>query len=99
MMNEVFANMKDIMVIYIDDFLIFTKTNDQDKHNRLVYRVLLRLEENDLFVKPEKCFFSVNEVEFLGMTVCVNGIQVNDEKSRLSWNGQNQRLSEEQEAS
>jgi hypothetical protein len=28
MMNEIFSDMADIMVIYIDDLMIYTKTND-----------------------------------------------------------------------
>jgi hypothetical protein len=55
MMNEIFSDMADIMVIYIDDLMIYTKTNDIDiqEHERLVKKVLKRLEEHDLFAKPE----------------------------------------------
>jgi len=35
----------------------------------LVEEVLRRLEENDLFVKPEKCQWKVKEMEFLGMVI------------------------------
>ena len=65
MMNEIFADMKDILVVYIDDLMIFTKINNQEEHDRIVLEVLCRLEENDLFVKPEKCTFKAMEVEFL----------------------------------
>ena len=40
MMNEIFANMEDIIVVYIDDLLIFTKTNNQEEHDRIVLRSL-----------------------------------------------------------
>jgi len=41
-------------VVYIDDLMIFTNTDDQEKHDRIVLEVLKRLHDNDLFVKPEK---------------------------------------------
>ena len=35
MMNEIFADMEDIVVVYIDNIMIFTKTNDLKKHDKL----------------------------------------------------------------
>ena len=54
MMNEIFADMDNVVVVYIYDLMIFTKTENQAKHNKIVLEVLRRLEENDLFVKPKK---------------------------------------------
>jgi len=39
--------------MFIDDILVAMDT--EERHNELVDEVLRRLEENDLFVKPEKC--------------------------------------------
>ena len=69
MMNKISANMKDIVVVYINDLLIFMKTNDQDEHDRLVCEVLQRLEENNLLVNPEKCFL-IKGVEFSAWLLC-----------------------------
>ena len=57
MMNKIFADMDDMVMVYIDDLMIFTKTDNQAEHNQIVLEVLCHLEENDLFVKPEKCTF------------------------------------------
>jgi hypothetical protein len=80
MMNEIFSNMADVMVIYIDDLMIYTKTDDIQEHKRLVKKVLKQLEEHDLFAKPHKCTFGVKEVEFLGMIVSREGIKMDDSK-------------------
>jgi hypothetical protein len=80
MMNEIFSDMADIMVIYIDDLMIYTKTDNIQEHERLVKKVLKQLEEHDLFAKPEKCTFGVKEVEFLGMIVSREGIKMDDSK-------------------
>ena len=53
MMNKIFMDMEDIIVVDINDLMIFTKTNNQEEHDRIVLEVLHRLEENDWFVKPE----------------------------------------------
>ena len=69
MMNEIFADMDDVIVIYIDNLMIFTKTENQAEHNKIVLEVLRCIEENDLFMKPKKCMFHATEVDFLGMIV------------------------------
>ena len=80
MMNEIFSDMDDIMVIYIDDLMIYTKMDNIQEHERIVKKVLKHLEEHDLFAKPEKCTFSIQEVEFLGMIVSREGIKMDNSK-------------------
>ena len=80
MMNEIFAGIEDVVVVYIDDIMIFTKTDDPKKHNKIVLEVLHHLEENNLYVKPEKCMFHTTEVDFLGMIVGKDGIKIDQEK-------------------
>ena len=79
-MNEIFSDMDDVMVIYINDLMIYTKMDNIQKHEIIVKKVLKRLEEHDLFAKPEKCTFSVQEVEFLRMIVSREGIKMDDSK-------------------
>ena len=38
--NEIFADMEDIIVVYIDDLLIFTKTDNQEEPDRIILEVL-----------------------------------------------------------
>ena len=77
----------DVCVVYIDDLMIFTPTDNQEEHDRIMLKVLRRLCDNDLFVKPEKCCFRVTEVDFLGMIVSHDGIKMDPEKVNaiLKW--------------
>jgi len=63
---------------FIDDILVATDT--EEGHDELVEEILKRLEENDLFVKPEKCRWKVREVEFLGVVIGPKGIEMQKEK-------------------
>jgi len=49
--------------------------------------MLKRLEENNLFVKPEKCRWKVREVEFLGVVIGSKGVEMQKENMEgvLSW--------------
>jgi Reverse transcriptase (RNA-dependent DNA polymerase) len=72
MMNEIFKDMinEGWVVIYMDDILIFTKKlMDHQERTRCI---LEWLREHDLYLKPEKCKFDVQEVEFLGLIVWPN---------------------------
>src|SRR5882762_8822206 len=67
MMNELFKELilAGTVFIYMDDILIATRTLEE--HCRIVCQVLHILESNRLFLKPEKCEFKKDEVEYLGL--------------------------------
>jgi len=54
MMNNLFRDLinQGDTATFIDNILVATDT--EEDHNKLVEEVLRRLEENNLFVKPEK---------------------------------------------
>jgi len=52
---------------FIDNIIVATDTKEE--HDELVEEILKRLEENNLFVKLKKCQWKVKEVEFLGMVI------------------------------
>ena len=55
------------VVIFIDDILIFSKTEEEhEEHLRLV---LQRLREHQLYAKFSKCEFWIDEVPFLGHVI------------------------------
>ena len=86
MMNEIFADMEDVVVVYIDDIMIFTK-GSLAEHQAKVKEVLQHLHDNDLFAHPEKCSFDKTEVEYLGMFVNRDGIRMDDSKVKaiMDW--------------
>jgi len=70
---------------FIDDVIIGTEM--EDEHNEIVAEVVRRLEENDLYVKPEKCKWKVREVEFLEVVIGPERIKMEEEKVKgvLEW--------------
>ena len=87
MMNDLFRDFinQGDMVTFINDILVVTDT--EEGHDKLVEEVLKRLEENDLFVKPEKYKWKVREVEFLGVVIGPRGVEMQKEKMEgvLNW--------------
>src|SRR6266705_376206 len=66
---------------YMDDILIATKDN-LTYHRKVVKTVLSIMEENSLFLKPEKCEFEKHRVEYLGILL-ENGM-VQPDLSKIS---------------
>jgi len=64
--------------IFIDNIIVAIDT--EEGHDEIVEEVLKRLEENDLFVKPEKCRWKVREVELLGVVIGPGGVRMQKEK-------------------
>jgi hypothetical protein len=79
LMNKVFMEYLDkFVVVFIDDILIFSKTEEEhEKHLRLV---LKKLRSNKLYAKFNKCEFWLTEVSFLGHVISAGGVSVDPGK-------------------
>src|ERR1700709_2580866 len=55
------------VVIYMDDILIFSSSVEE--HKERTRRILDKLRQERLFLKPTKCTFDVQEVDFLRMII------------------------------
>jgi hypothetical protein len=87
LMNKVFMEYLDkFVVVFIDDIMIFSK--NEEKHDEHLRLVLLKLRENQLYAKLNKCEFWLKEVSFLGHIISEGGISVDPSKVMdvLSWN-------------
>jgi len=80
MMNDLLRDLvvEEKIVVFIDDVVVVTET--EEEHDEIVEEVLRRLEENDLFVKPEKCIWKVKEVGFLGVIIGEDRVRMEKEK-------------------
>ena len=86
-MNNLFCNIinQGNTATFIDDIIIAIEI--EEGHDKIVKEVLKWLEKNDLFVKPEKYWWKVKKVEFLGVVIGLKGIEMQKEKVEgvLNW--------------
>jgi len=59
---------------------VLVGTEEKERHDKIVEKVLRRIEENDLYVKPEKYIWKVREIDFLGLVMESGGIKMQEEK-------------------
>ena len=87
MMNELLRDLTNMgkVAVFINDVIVGTET--EEEHDELVAKVIRRLEENDLYVKLEKCKWKVKEVGFWGVVIGPEGIKIEEEKVKevLEW--------------
>ena len=67
---------------FIDDIIV--ETEEEEGHDEIIEKIVKRLVENDLYVKPEKYKWKVREIGFL---VGPKGIKMEEEKIKrvLDW--------------
>ena len=75
----------DKVVAFIDDMIVGIE--DEEGHDELVAEIIKRLEENDLYMKPEKYKWKVREVGFLRVVIGPDRIKMEEEKMKgiLDW--------------
>jgi len=80
MINKILRDIinKGKVVAFVDDVLVGTEM--EEGYDEIVEEVLKRLEENNLYVKPEKCIWKVRKIGFLGVVIGPSGIEIEKEK-------------------
>ena len=86
LMHRVFHPYLDrFVVVFVDDILIYSKTEeDHEDHLRVV---LQTLRDHQLYAKFNKCEFWLTEVRFLGHIMSASGVSVDLDKVEavMSW--------------
>ena len=81
MINDALRQHLDQFVIaYLDDIMIYSKILEE--HVSHVSKVLECLDMRNLHLKPEKCEFHREEVDFLGFVVGRHEVRMNPKKLR-----------------
>jgi hypothetical protein len=76
MMNEIIQDLitEGVVSIYLNDILIFT--NSLEEHCRITRLVLDRMHEHKLYLQPEKCEFEKTKIEYLGVIISHNKVEM-----------------------
>ncbi|WVZ94709.1 hypothetical protein U9M48_040573 [Paspalum notatum var. saurae] len=77
-MNNMLHKFDQFVVVFIDDILIFSKT--EKEHEQHLMMVLQTLRDNKFYAKLKKCEFWLSEVSFLGHVINEKGISVDPSK-------------------
>jgi hypothetical protein len=69
LMNMIFVDLVAAgkVAVYLNDILIYSAT--QREHHEVTHKVLRRLRTHDLYLRPEKCEFERDQVEYLGLII------------------------------
>ena len=80
MINNIFWDLiaKGIIVVYLNDILIFTRMKEE--HTKAIRWVLQVLQENKLFLCLEKCEFYKERIEYLGLVILENKVSIDSVK-------------------
>jgi len=86
-MNEIMRDLinEGKVAVFIDNVLV--GIDGKEVYDKIVVEVLKRLEENDLYVKPEKCSWKTNKVNFLEVVIDQGKIEMEEDKVAevLNW--------------
>ena len=81
-MNDVLKSyIGTFCLVYLDDIIIFSKT--EEEHLEHLRKVMKLLRDNKLYVNPEKCSFFMDEVNYLGHIVSKDGLRADPKKTQV----------------
>ena len=87
MMDDIFKEevAEGWLRIYMDDMIIHSE--DRATHMTRTKRVLQKLRDNDLFLNLNKCHFNQDKVEYLGMIISHNHVEMDPVKVKgvMEW--------------
>ena len=88
-MNSIFSEeiAEKWLTVYMDDMAIHTQRLEHEReeqhiqwHQSYIKRILAKLMEHNLFLKPEKCTFEQPSIKFLGVWITQGEVQMDDTK-------------------
>jgi hypothetical protein len=87
LMNTIFVDLiaAGKVAVYLDDILIYSQTLSE--HHNITHEVLHRLATHDLYLRPEKCKFHCEEVEYHRLIICQGEVAMDPAKVQAvtSW--------------
>ena len=80
MMNDILRDFIScgVVICYMDDILIYTETLAE--HHQVTQEVLATLHHHKLFLKPKKCKFEQQEINYLGLVISCGHIRMDPVK-------------------
>jgi hypothetical protein len=63
---------------YLDDVLVYGETETEFLKN--LRTVFVRFRKHKILLKPKKCAFGMNKIEFVGHTISEEGVSFSREK-------------------
>ena len=80
MMDHTFSDqiVQGFCLVYMDDILIHA--NNKEDLEQYTKMVLQRLQENNMYLKPKKCEFTKERIEYLGMIISHNSVSMDPVK-------------------
>ena len=78
-MNTIFSSLlRKCVLVFMDDILIYSKSLDE--HKQHLTAVLDILREHKLLIKPSKCSFVTQQLEYLGHIIGAEGVHTDPSK-------------------
>jgi len=81
MMDDIFEDLilEGIVVVYLDDILIFTETLEE--HWKITRHILELLGKHKLYLCSDKCKFEKTTIEYLGVIISHNSVMMTRSRS------------------
>ena len=78
-MNTIFSPLlRKCVLVFVDDILIYSKSLEE--HKQHLSAVLDILRDNKLLIKPSKCSFGRQQLEYLGHIIGSEGVSTDPSK-------------------
>ena len=77
--NKILAEIDIVVIIYLDNILIYTKDLEKG-HIKAIQWVLEVFQKYGLYANLKKCHFHQDEIKFLGFIVSMDGIRIKRER-------------------
>ena len=80
LMNAIFADLiaEGKVAVYLDDILIWS--SDRSEHWKVTHEVLERLKKHNLYLRPEKCAFEKDEIDYLELIIRAGSVSMDPVK-------------------